>query len=147
MQGEPNYEMKGMMADQPPPPGFVDAPPAEYAPGPHQPLYPQPQTVIVAPQPVVMTREGDQVPDNLVIAIISIFFCCILGIVATLKANNAKNLKNQPGGLEQAKRDSAAAKKWAIAAIITGSVILFLTIFFTFILPLILAGVFASQTV
>ncbi|GFS12283.1 interferon-induced transmembrane protein [Elysia marginata] len=107
---------------------------------------PQTQTVVVAPQQVVMAREGEHVEDNMVIAIISIFFCCILGLVATFKANSAKNLKTQPGGLEQAKRDANSAKKLAIAAIITGCVIIFLTIFVTFILPLILTGVFASQT-
>ena len=56
----------------------------------------------------------------------------------------AKNLKNQPGGLEQAKRESESARKLAIAAIITGCAIVFLTIFFTVILPIILGGVFAA---
>lgn len=139
MHDQQQYEMKGMMADQPPPPGF--APPPDYAPGPTAPLYPQAQTVVVAPQAVVMTREEDRVEDNMVIAIVSIFFCCILGLIATFKANSAKNLKHQPGGLEQAKRDSASAKKLAIAAIITGCFCIFLTIFITFILPLIVGGV------
>ena len=42
---------------------------------------------VVAPQPQTMVAS-EPVQDNMVISIISIFFCCILGIIATIKASD-----------------------------------------------------------
>lgn len=117
-----------------------------YAP-PHQPPPPQyyPQgagqpVVVPPPQPLVIQREGEYVQDNMVIAIVSIFFCCILGIVATIKASNSKDSLRR-GDIDKAKDESVSARKLAIAAIITGIVIVALVIFITVILPLAVTGI------
>ncbi|RUS81639.1 hypothetical protein EGW08_010602 [Elysia chlorotica] len=115
--------------------GYPPQPPPQYYQG--QPgVVPQPQTMIIQ-------REGEQVQDNLVIAIVSIFFCCIIGIIATIKASNSKDSVRR-GDIAKAQEESVSARKLAIAAIITGIVIAAISIFVNVILPLILVGVSSS---
>ncbi|KAK3766191.1 hypothetical protein RRG08_025191 [Elysia crispata] len=128
MQGE---ETKGYNPDMPGQ-GYPPHPPPQYYQG---------QTVVVPqPQPMIIQREGDQVQDNLVISIISIFFCCILGIIATVKASNSKDSLRR-GEIAKAQEESVSARKLAIAAIITGIVIFALVIFINVILPLAFTGI------
>ncbi|KAK3766178.1 hypothetical protein RRG08_025179 [Elysia crispata] len=80
----------------------------------------QPTVVMVAPQAQVMSG-GNQVQDNMIISIVSIFFCCILGIIATIKASGSKEALKR-GDIVTAQQQSTTARKLAIAAIIIGCI-------------------------
>ncbi|KAK3766176.1 hypothetical protein RRG08_025177 [Elysia crispata] len=80
----------------------------------------QPTIVMVAPEAQVMNDE-DQIQDNTVISVVSIFFCCILGIIATIKASDSKE-SLQRGDIVMAQRQSTTARKLAISAIILGCI-------------------------
>ncbi|GFS21162.1 interferon-induced transmembrane protein [Elysia marginata] len=91
-----------------------------------------------ATQPMTIDRDGDPVQDNFILSVASIFCCFILGIIATLKAQNSRD-KLSSGDISGARRDSADARKLAISSIVCGCIIVVFVIF----LPLILwlAGV------
>ncbi|RUS73064.1 hypothetical protein EGW08_019179 [Elysia chlorotica] len=88
---------------------------------PNQPPAPgQPAVVMVAPEAQVM-KAGPEVEDNMIISIVSIFFCCLLGIIATIKASDSKEALKR-GDIETAQRQASTAGKLAKAAIIIGIV-------------------------
>lgn len=85
---------------QPPPP--PPPPPGNYPP-------PQPQ--------------GTAPSSHLVLAILVTLFCCLpFGIVSIVKASQVNGLWAQ-GQYDAAQASSAAAKKWAIWAIIAGVIV------------------------
>lgn len=131
-------ENKAYMQDEGHPPPYNPNAAAPGEPQPYPQPYPQPQVqpqggygyapqpgqasntsvVVVAPQSQTM-HSGAQVQDNMIISIVSIFFCCILGIIATIKASDSKEAVRQ-GNIAKAEQDSALARKLAIAAIVIG---------------------------
>ncbi|GFR90997.1 proline-rich transmembrane protein 1-like [Elysia marginata] len=93
----------------------------------------QPTVVMVAPEPQVM-NAGAHVQDNMVISIISIFFCCILGIIATIKASDSKEALKR-GDVAQAEEQSNSARKLALAAIVIGCVCAAISILSSILVP------------
>ncbi|KAK3743656.1 hypothetical protein RRG08_030778 [Elysia crispata] len=67
--------------------------------------------------PASSSWRNDNVEDNMVISIVSIFFCCILGVVATVKSMESREAARR-GDITKAQVSSRTAKGCAIAAII-----------------------------
>ncbi|KAK3705049.1 hypothetical protein RRG08_006955 [Elysia crispata] len=136
-------EMQDVKVTSPAYPGY---PPQQQ---PQQYGYPPAQTTVVpAPQVITVDRSGQgqgDVQDNMVIAIVSVFFCFILGIIAIVKANKAKEHLMR-GDVDSARRDSRLARQLAIAGIAIGLGGVALLIFLFFILPLIGFGIVAASS-
>ncbi|GFR84604.1 interferon-induced transmembrane protein [Elysia marginata] len=62
------------------------------------------------------------VDDNLTISIVSLFFCCLLGIFAVLKSSEAKDAQ-QRGDYNTAVTSARKAKKLAVSAIVIGIIL------------------------
>lgn len=63
--------------------------------------------------------ENDPLRENMAISIVSIFFCCFVGILATFKAAKALE-SNRRNEIHSAERDTLMARKLAISAIVGG---------------------------
>lgn len=71
------------------------------------------------PPPPPGAGAPSNIPNYLVIAILSVFCCWPLAIPAILNASKVNNLVAQ-GDIAGAQAASAAAKKWATIAIVLG---------------------------
>ncbi|KAK3783021.1 hypothetical protein RRG08_015361 [Elysia crispata] len=76
-------------------------------------------TMVVSPYP---PQTVGWVNDNLAISIVSLFFCCILGIFAVIKSSEAKDAQ-QRGDYNTAVVAARKAKNLAVAAIIIGIIV------------------------
>ncbi|GFO01035.1 interferon-induced transmembrane protein [Plakobranchus ocellatus] len=95
-------------------------------------------TVVVMSQPTPQPAPV-YVQDNMVISIVSIFFCCLCGIIATVQASDSRNALRR-GDISSAQRLSRTARKWAITGIVVGCILAGLTIVFPIIGALIAAS-------
>ncbi|GFO01038.1 proline-rich transmembrane protein 1 [Plakobranchus ocellatus] len=95
-------------------------------------------TVVVMSQPTPQPAPV-YVQDNMVISIISIFFCCLLGIIATVQASESRDSLRR-GDVASAQRLSRSARKLAIAGIVVGSVCAGLSILFSILVPIIVVS-------
>ncbi|XP_063686654.1 transmembrane protein 233-like [Bolinopsis microptera] len=87
-------------------------------------VYPQTQSPPPQPQVVVVQQGGVAPQTNAVLAWIScLCFFWPIGLVAVLKANEADKCIGR-GDFEGGRRSGEAAKKWAIAAIVTPIVLM-----------------------
>ena len=70
---------------------------------------------------------GQAPNNNLVIAIIGLIFCLLPGIFAVVKASQVNGLWAQ-GQYAEAEASAQAAKKWGIASIIAGVVLVVINV-------------------
>ncbi|KAK3783682.1 hypothetical protein RRG08_025306 [Elysia crispata] len=146
MEGKSNLAYTDMPANNPAynpsnnPDGFQQPPAYEL---PSQPtLYPKPYGAPQYPSNVTVVTVPPQrqnvqhVEDNMVISIVSLFFCCILGIFAIIKAQEAKDHIAR-GNYDMARMAARTAKNLAIIGIVLGCIGVVIGIVLGVVLPLV----------
>ncbi|GFS20201.1 interferon-induced transmembrane protein [Elysia marginata] len=103
--------------------------PQQYAGAPYHPA--TNVMTVTAPQPA---HRVEHVDDNMVISIVSLFFCFILGIFAILKSQEARDHKAR-GCYDMARVAARTAKQIAIIGIVIGCIGIVMAFFFLFVLP------------
>ncbi|KAK3783681.1 hypothetical protein RRG08_025305 [Elysia crispata] len=95
--------------------------------------------------PVPLQQQNVQyVDDNMAISVVSLFFCCILGIFAVIKAQEAKNHAAR-GNYSIAQEAAKTAQKVAILAISLGCIGVVISFVLGIVLPLVVFGSLSDE--
>ncbi|RUS82244.1 hypothetical protein EGW08_009982 [Elysia chlorotica] len=122
---------------QPPPPYEPPAQQPEAQTYPQQCTYPSNVSVVTVP---AQLQNVQAVDDNMMLSIVSLFFCCILGIFAIIKSSEARDHKLK-GRYHQAESAARSARTIAMVGIVVGSISALIGIVMAIVFPLV---IFAS---